>query len=266
MTARAASRGAWRPRRATKEALPRRRRATRLALAAVLLALPACRAAAVTPAAPGGPAPPDRTLNVAFLVVDGVYNSELVAPYDIFHHVRFHAEPAMEVFTVAPTRAPVTTFEGLVLRPHHDFASCPDVDVLVVPSAEHSMDDDLEDEAMMAFVRERGAAADWCLSLCDGAFVLAAAGLLDGHEATTFPGDLAAFRERFGDTVTVHEDVSFVHDGRMITAAGGARSYDPAMYLVERLYGPRAAAGVGRGMVIDWDPDAIAHVRRPRGR
>jgi transcriptional regulator GlxA family with amidase domain len=195
--------------------------------------------------------PPDRPLRVGFLIVDGVYNSELMAPYDIFHHTVFHVQPGMEVFTVSPDGEPVTTFEGLRVGAHYGFATAPPIDVLVVPSAEHSMDSDLDNEAMMTWVRRVGAEARFVVSLCDGAFVLAAAGLLDGVASTTFPGDVEAYREMFPQ-LDVREGVSFVHDGKALTSQGGARSYDVAMYLVDHIYGREVAAGVGRGMVLDW--------------
>ncbi|MCP3981315.1 MAG: glutamine amidotransferase [bacterium] len=201
--------------------------------------------------------PRDRPLNVGFLIVDGVYNTELTAPYDIFHHTVFHTkpEPGMHVFTVSPDGEPVTTFEGLVLQPHHAFADVPEIDVLVVPSAEHSMDIDLENREMMDWVRDVGGRARFVVSLCDGAFVLAAAGLLEGHACTTFPGDQDAFAEKF-PSLDLQRGVSFVHDGRMLTSQGGAKSFDPAMYLVDHLWGEDVAKRVGRGMVIAWPPTA----------
>ena len=72
------------------------------------------------------------------------------------------------------------------------------------------------------------------MSLCDGAFVLAKAGLLDGKTCTTFPGDIAALRERY-PKANVIDGLSFVVDGKLITSAGGARSYDPALCPVERI-------------------------------
>jgi len=201
-----------------------------------------------------------KGLNVAFLIVDGVFNSELVAPMDIFHHTVFHADPGMKVFTVAPQVSTITTFEGLKIIPDFGFSDdLPRIDVLVVPSAEHSMGSDLQNEDLIRFVSDTGAAAQYILSLCDGAFVLAKAGLVDGKESTTFPQDIGAYREMFPD-LTIHEGVSFVHDGSLITSAGGAKSYDPAMYLVELLYGNQAAYGVAEGMVIDWDHERIPHV------
>lgn len=201
--------------------------------------------------------PLDRALTAGFLIVDGVYNSELIAPYDILHHTTFHTRPrpGIEVFTVSPDGQPVTTFEGLTLVPHYSFADHPPIDILVVPSAAGSMDEDLKNEAMMDWVRKVGAEARFLVSLCDGAFVLAEAGLLDGHECTTFPGDQDRFAERF-PALELIRGVSFVHDGKAMTSEGGARSYDVAMYLVDHLYGEEVARGVGRGMVIPWPPVA----------
>jgi transcriptional regulator GlxA family with amidase domain len=209
--------------------------------------------------APAARAPSPPPLNVGFLIVDGVYNTELTAPYDIFHHTVFHTSPGMRVFTVAPSREPVRTFEGLRILPDHDFSDAPAIDVLVVPSAEHSMDSDLADAALIDWVRRTGAGARFVLSLCDGAFVLAEAGLLDGKEATTFPSDRAAFRERFRGRVQCLEDVSFVHDGTAITSVGGAPSFEAALYLCEVLFGAEAARGIARGLVIDWDLGAVRH-------
>jgi len=198
-------------------------------------------------------------LKVGFLVVDGVYNSELVAPYDIFHHTVFHTQPGMELFTVSPDGRPVTSFEGLEIGAHYGFDEAPEIDVLVVPSAEHSMDRDLENAALMKWVREVGAHADYLVSLCDGAFVLAAAGLLDNVASTTFPGDVDRYVEMFPE-LDVRRGVSFVHDGRALTSQGGAKSYDVAMHLVDHLYGEDVAKGVGRGMVIDWPDPSIEYL------
>ena len=62
------------------------------------------------------PAEDERPLrSIGFLVLPGVYNSELVAPYDVLQHLRFHVENAPEIFTVAPEPGPLKTFEGLEL-------------------------------------------------------------------------------------------------------------------------------------------------------
>jgi transcriptional regulator GlxA family with amidase domain len=202
--------------------------------------------------------PTDRPLRAGFLILNGVYNTELTAPYDLFHHTPFHTEPrpGMEVFTVSPDGEPVVTFEGLTVAAHFGFADAPEIDILVVPSAEGNMDRDLENEELIAWVREVGSRARYVISLCDGAFILAAAGLLDGHACTTFPGDQDSFGEVF-PALDLRRGVSFVHDGGVLTSEGGAKSFDVAMHLIDHLYGEAVARGVGGGLIIAWPPGAL---------
>lgn len=143
-------------------------------------------------AAPGqGPAadlPRDRPLRAAFLVVDGVYGTELAAPFDAFQHTAYHMKPGTQVFTVSPDGQPVPTFEGLRITPNYSFANAPAADILVVPGARGSMDRDLQNRALIDWVRRAAGQARHVIGLGDGAFILAQAGLLDGMPATTFPG------------------------------------------------------------------------------
>ena len=130
----------------------------------------------------------------------------------------------------------------------------------MVPSAEHHLDTDLENEEILAFVRETGQSAQYVMSLCDGAFVLAEAGLLDSITCTTFPADIPAFRKRY-PALDVRENVLFIHHGKYITSAGGARSFDAALYLSEAsLWEQAVAERLAQGLVIEWDLAAVPHL------
>lgn len=192
---------------------------------------------------------------VGFLVVEGVYNTELIAPYDVFEHTRSHDPQGLglEVFTVSQDGAEVTTAEGLRIRPDYSFANVPPIDILVVPSAKGSRDTDLDNEELIDWVTTTGQRAETVMSLCWGAFVLAKAGLLEDRASTTFPADYARFSTTFPD-LDVRFNVSFVHDRDRLTSQGGARSYEAAMYLIDHLFGEKVAAGVGRGLLIPWPP------------
>lgn len=203
--------------------------------------------------------------NVGFLIMDGVYNTELTAPYDIFQHTIFRKNiKAMNVFTVANTSEPVRTFEGLRILPDFNYLrdSIPKIDILVIPSAEHHLDTDLEDEAMINFVKKVDSEALFMTSHCDGAFVLAKAGLLEDRFSTTFPSDIDTMRERFPG-LDIRKDVLFVHDGKYITSAGGAKSFEAALYLCEYLYGKEIAQSLAGGLVIDWDLSKVDHLVIP---
>ncbi len=198
--------------------------------------------------------PPNR-YNVGFLIMNGTYNTEFTAPYDIFQHTQFRENiKAMNTFTVANTLEPITTFEGLRILPDYDYTQegLPAIDILVVPSAEHHVDTDLEDAQLLAFVQEVDAKALYITSHCDGAFVLAKAGLLDKVVSTTFPSDIEKYRKMFPQ-LRVKDSVLFVHDGKYITSAGGAKSFEAALYLCERLYGAAVARSIAKGLVIDWN-------------
>lgn len=200
--------------------------------------------------------------NVAFLVMDGVYNTELTAPYDIFHHTIFRENiKPMNVFTVANTDAAITSFEGLKILPDYNYLSdpLPKIDILVVPSAENHLGSDLEDEKMIDFVKSTAENALYVTSHCDGSFVLAEAGLLDDVVCTTFPGDIAEMRTRY-PAIDIRDSTLFVHDGKYVTSAGGARSFEAALYLCELLYGKANADEIAEGMVIDWDLENYPHL------
>lgn len=204
---------------------------------------------------------PDR-YNVAFLIMDGTFNTELTAPYDIFQHTIFRKGiKPMNVFTVANTDEPVTTFEGMRILPDYNYLkdSLPKIDILVVPSAEHHLDSDLEDVAMINFVKKIDKDAQFVTSHCDGAFVLAKAGLLNDKVSTTFPSDIDKMREMFPE-LDVRKDVLFVHDGKYITSAGGAKSFEAALYLCEYLYGPEIARSLAGGLVIDWKLEDVPNI------
>ncbi|MEL6922528.1 MAG: DJ-1/PfpI family protein [Bacteroidota bacterium] len=216
-------------------------------------------------ASPTPPNPPELVegrYNVGFLIMDGVYNTELTAPFDIFQHTQYREGiKQMNVFTVANSLEPIKTFEGMRIMPDYDYyrGEVPPIDILVVPSAEHHLDTDLENEDMINFVREVAAKAQFVTSHCDGAFVLAKAGLLDEVASTTFPSDIPKYKEMFPQ-LDVRADVLFVHDGKYITSAGGAKSFEAALYLAEHLYGAEIARSLAGGLVIDWKLEEVPKV------
>jgi len=204
----------------------------------------------------------ENRYNVAFLIMDGTYNTEFTAPYDIFQHTQYRKNiKQMNVFSVADTDHPITTFEGLKIIPDFNYLTdqLPKIDILVVPSAEHHLDSDLDNKKMLNFIQKVNQEASFVTSHCDGAFVLAKAGVLKHKVSTTFPSDIAAMKEMFPN-LDIRKDVLFVHDGKYITSAGGAKSFEAALYLCEYLYGAKIARSLAKGLVIDWDLKKVPHL------
>ena len=206
-----------------------------------------------------GPVLAREKIETGFVVIDGVYNSELIAPFDILQHSIYRDNDRyFRCFIVSPDGQPIRTAEGLTIHADYSFANAPALDVLVIPSTESSMAADLAPGPYMDWVTKKVAEAKIVITLCDGAFPLAQTGALDGGNATTFPGDQEAFATKFGKVI-VHRDVWFVHEGKFITSVGGAKSYEPALYLAERWFDHAYAKRLAGGLVIDWDLAKIPH-------
>lgn len=197
--------------------------------------------------------------SIGFLVLEGVYNTELVAPMDVMQHVIGRVESAPKVFTVGLTKEPVRTAEGLRILPDYSIHDAPDIDVLVVASTTGSRDRDRKNPELVAWVAQRGRKARHVMSLCWGAFLLAEAGLLDGGPATTFPTEWDQMEKEY-PKIDVQRDHSFVDAGHALTSVGGVKSYEIAMYFVENLYGKDVTAGIASGLLIDWNIEKLDYV------
>jgi transcriptional regulator GlxA family with amidase domain len=88
---------------------------------------------------------------------------------------------------------------------------------------------------------------------------LAKAGLPDDTVSTTFPSDIDTMRGRFPD-LDIRKEVLFVHAGKYITSAGGATSFEAALYLCKFLYGKEIAQSLASRLVIDWDLEEVPHI------
>lgn len=190
-------------------------------------------------------------LNVAILVFSGVELLDFAGPGEVFSV----AGPGFNVYTVAASAEPVVSQGFVTVKPRYAMAESPPPDVLVVPGG--GVGSLLDDPAAMRWIRETAATAEVVMSVCNGALVLAEAGLLDGLEATTHHGAIAALRNA-APTATVHADRRFVDNGKIVTAAGVSAGIDAALHLVSRLTDPRQAGHVARYMEYPWEADGEA--------
>lgn len=174
------------------------------------------------------------TLEIGFLIFPRVQQLDLTGPYEVFASL-----PDARVHLVAAHLDPVTSATGLTLTPTTTFAECPRLDVLCVPGGA-GVNPLLTDEPTLDFVRTASADARYVTSVCTGALVLGAAGLLRGRKATTHwaAHDLLT---AFG-AVPTRERV--VRDGNLVTGGGVTAGIDFALTLAEELVGSEAAQAI----------------------
>lgn len=194
---------------------------------------------------------------VGILVYDGVYNTEFVAPMDVFEHAGARGT-RVEVFLVAPAFKAIESAEGLKFRPHYSFADHPKIDVLVIPGFRDYETDLGSKRRVLNWIQSTAEEAQYVLSNRWGAFLLARTGLLDGREAMTFPPDIEKLQEQFPKLRAV-PGMAFVRDGKFITGGGGVSSYDNALYVVQELWGEETARNIATGLVRDWDLKMVPH-------
>lgn len=201
------------------------------------------------------------TLYVEIFLSEKTFNTELIAPMDIFQHTIYHTNPVMKLIIVGEKEGTIQTFEGLKITPdiyYKDNLNKPDI--LVIPSSANHLNRNITSEDVLKYLNTQSKAADYTMTLCDGAFLAAEAGILKGKTVTTFPSDIKLFRERYPEIKCI-DSVSFVHDGNLISSVGGIKSYEAALYLCDVLYGKDKTSSIASGLVIDWDKSSISYLR-----
>jgi transcriptional regulator GlxA family with amidase domain len=209
-----------------------------------------CNDPAVSSARPTPSEAPARH-EVAVLALPGSIAFELGLPHRLLGSaVDAEGHPLYRVRVATLDGGPVRTSAGFTLDPEHDGSLLETAGTVVVPGVQGgpAMTEGRVDDALAAAL-QRAATHARVVSICTGAFVLAAAGLLDGRPATTHWMHAAAFRSLF-PTVRLDADVLFVDDGDVLTSAGNAAGIDLMLHLVRRDHGAEVATRVARRNVV----------------
>lgn len=185
------------------------------------------------------------------VVVVAYENSELLdiaavtSTFDLA--TRLGADPAYRVTLASVAGGDVHCDSGLRVRAHARLSAVLHADTVVVTGG-LGHEDAAQDKALVRHLRRLADGAERVASVCTGATLLAAAGLLDGRRATTHWAYAARLAERYPD-VTVDSGPIFIRDGRVATAGGVTASLDLTLAFVEEDSGPELARRVARGMV-----------------
>lgn len=185
---------------------------------------------------------PQRPTAVVLLDHAGTEVSDFLLPFQLLA-----ASQAFNVYAIAPERRPATLTGGLDVLPHLSLAGTAALpfarpDVVVVPHLP------TPDPRSVDWLRQQAASGALVLTVCTGAGVAAAAGLLDHRTATTHWGDIGRLERRFPETRWLR-GVRYVDDGDIVASAGITSGIDATLHVIRRLAGPsamrRAARSVG---------------------
>jgi transcriptional regulator GlxA family with amidase domain len=208
----------------------------------------------------------DGRKDVAIYLWPNMFMLDVLVPHQILGFV-----PELNVYTFARTTEPIVSDTGMKLIADYDLESVPQPDILVVGGGANPLSE-MADETVIGALRKLGESAEMVTSVCDGALILAQAGLLEGYRATTHWAYVDLLRRYPGIEVCDEERV--VSDRSRMTGGGCTSALDFAFTLIATVIGPEAAAAaelafqydpqppMGTGSPAKASPELIEYVRQ----
>ena len=196
---------------------------------------------------------------VAILLFNEIEVLDFAGPFEVFGVTGRADEPKpFRVFTVAQ-QGPVYARNGLSLNPTYLLNDHPKADIIIVPGGGGQHSDgtpygsrrEMDNPAVLNWVRRTGATAELILSVCTGSFILGKAGLLDGLAATTHYMAVDGMKQAAPKT-DLRPAERYVDNGKIITSAGISAGIDMSLYVVGRLLGKNVADETARYMQYDY--------------
>lgn len=200
-----------------------------------------------------------QRLRAGILVFPDVEVLDFCGPFEVLSSVRLHPEhrreeaSPFEVVLVAEQPGPVTATGGMKVIPDCTFATCPDLDILIVPGG-YGTRVEMRNPKLVEWVQSQASRVATLASVCIGALVLGSAGVLDGLRATTHWQALDLLASSF-PAVTVDRTRHFIRQGKVFTSAGVSAGIDLALKLVEAHFGDSVARATARYMEYPY-PDS----------
>ena len=191
------------------------------------------------------------------LLYPGFEMLDYFGPLEMFSIV---GSDVVKIHTVAEQRGPVAAAigsEGAIgpkVVADFSFDDAPAFDMLLIPGGAGTLEQ-LDNEAMLDFLRERTEAAELVASVCTGSALLARAGVLDGHRATSNK-QVFALATTQSDRVEWVERARWVEDGKFFTSSGVSAGMDMALAIIKKLWGEDSAETTASYAEYTWHRDA----------
>jgi putative intracellular protease/amidase len=189
-------------------------------------------------------------LTLGAIFYEGFELLDVYGPLEMFGSVG----PELRIVTVAQKAGAVTSTQGPKTLAQYGFDDCPALDLILLPGGVGTLAE-LQNEAILEFLRRRSATAQVTMSVCSGSAILAKAGLLDGRRATSNKQffTLATTQSKKVEWV---EQARWVEDDNMVTSSGVSAGIDMALAVIARLYGQERAEKIAAGTEYEWHREA----------
>jgi transcriptional regulator GlxA family with amidase domain len=199
---------------------------------------------------------PAQPRNVGILIFPDVEILDFCGPFEVFASATLPAQTdggpetrLFEVFTIAERSEFVACRGGLLVQPNHTLDDHPPLELLVIPGG-YGTRREQENPVILDWIARQRWTGALTTSVCTGAFLLGAAGLLDGLRATTHWTTIDGLRTRH-PTTDVLANARVVDEGEIITSAGVSAGIDMALHVVRRLHGDEVARRTAHDMEYD---------------
>lgn len=193
-------------------------------------------------------------LTIEFVIYPGTLGLDITGPLEVFHTAssvvsnKSYEKQGYRTRFVAVEKGPIRLSSGLEIVADGSFDEKEHADILLIPGGTN-IDNVINNQEFMNYIRERSKKVTRIISVCKGAFILAAAGLLEGKEATTHWMSVGQLTQAYPG-VKVKPDAIYTHDGNIYTSAGVTAGIDLALAVVEEDFGESVAMNVSKILVL----------------
>lgn len=196
--------------------------------------------------------------NIGILVFDDVEVLDFCGPYEVFNVASETTTPSpFFVYSVALGERAIAARGKFTFTPHYSTGNCPQPDVLVIPGGVGTRPL-IKHPGLLSWISDQATKVELLVSVCTGALLLAAAGLLEGREATTHHSAFERL-EQLSPTTKIIRDRRFVQTTQSILTAGGiSAGIDVALHIVDKLAGADVRNRVIEEMEYNWPTDEAA--------
>lgn len=187
----------------------------------------------------------DQPKTVAILVFPYAELIDFTGPWEVL------AAAGMKVFSVAKNDSSFVCNPGLTMKPDYTFANCPQPDIVLIPGGGV----DPTDTVTVNWIKSISAKTEHTVSVCTGAYLLGATGMLDHSKATTFLPAITDFKKNY-PAVTIVDTVRFVDNGHILTSAGLTSGIDAAFHIVSLYQGDAQTQQLANLLEYNWTPQS----------